>query len=60
MTYVKTVTKNDGTNLYPDLTPVSDLWSLVPGANGVRLEMNGIDSLVSGLSISYYQQYLSA
>jgi hypothetical protein len=60
MTYVKTVTKNDGTNLYPDLTPGSDLWSLLPGANGVRLEMNGIDSLVSGLSISYYQQYLSA
>lgn len=55
----RTVTQNDGTNLYPYLTLFSTLWPLARGANSVRLEMTGVDAAVSELTLSYYQRYLS-
>lgn len=55
----RTVTQNDGTNLYPNLTLLSTLWPLARGTNNVRLEMTGVDAAVSGLTLSYYQRYLS-
>lgn len=55
----RTVTRNDGTNLYPNMTLLSSLWPLARGANAVRLEMSGADFAVSEMSVSYYQRYLS-
>ncbi|MFC3453993.1 phage distal tail protein [Amycolatopsis speibonae] len=55
----KTVTKNDGTNLFTGLTTTSALWPLVEGTNAVRLEMTGVTTGVSSLQLSYRRRYLS-
>lgn len=55
----KTVTLDDGTNLFPYLSSDSSLWPLLRGFNSVRLEMGGIDATRSGLRLSYYRRYLS-
>jgi hypothetical protein len=56
---VKAVLLNNGTNMYPLLDPTSALWPLLRGANSIRLEMSGVDSLASSLQVTYYQRYLS-
>jgi phage-related protein len=56
---VKTVTKNDGSNLFSDLDPTTALWSLQPGSNSVQLEMSGASVGASSLVFAYRQKYLS-
>lgn len=55
----KTVTKNDGTNLYSLMSADSALWNLQKGANSVRLEMSSAtaDSLIT---LSYKPRWLGA
>lgn len=57
-TRYKTVTKNDGTNLWPYLTLESSLWSLAKGSTAVRLEMAGTSG-ASALQLQYRPRYLS-
>jgi hypothetical protein len=54
-----TAVKGDGTNVFPDLDILSDLWALQPGINAIRLEMSGATAGVSKLSLSYKQRYLA-
>lgn len=52
----KTVTKNDGTNLFYTLSDDSSLWSLQDGTNSIRLEMaNATDD--SNIQLSYKNRY---
>lgn len=51
------VTKQDGTNLYPNLNIGSTLWSLKPGSTALRLEMAGALVGVSALQLNYRQRY---
>lgn len=55
---VKTVTRDDGTNLWPYLSNTSALWPLRRGVNSVRLEMSASTS-ASALRLSYKPRYLS-
>jgi hypothetical protein len=54
----KTVTKNDGTNLYPFLTTDSSLWTLAPGLNTVTATLEGatVDSIID---LTYRRRYLT-
>lgn len=54
----KTVTKNDGTNLYPNLSSTSSLWSLIKGPNAVQIEIGGATSATS-VSMLYRHKYLA-
>lgn len=54
----KTVTKNDGTNLFPQLSTVSALWALQSGATLLRVEMTGTTS-ASSVRLSYRTRYLT-
>lgn len=55
----KTVVRNDGANLFGQLSADSALWQLVRGSNLVRLELNGatVDSTVS---LSFRRRWLGA
>lgn len=55
----KTITKSDDTNLFPDLTPTSALWELVPGNNSVQLEMAGAIVGASSLTMSWRRRWLA-
>lgn len=55
----KTITRQDGLNLFKYISNDSALWSLRAGANNVRLEMAG-SSEPSQLKVVYRQRYLSA
>jgi phage-related protein len=55
---VKTITKNDGTNLYPFLSNDSILWSLRKGSNQVRIEMQNATSN-SSVQLNYQNRYWS-
>ncbi len=55
----KTVTKNDGTNLFPSLTATSVLWALQRGPTLLRVEMTGTTS-ASTVQLTYRPRYLSA
>lgn len=57
---VKTVTLQDGTNLFGDLDPTSVLWPIVKGNNGITLEMANAVPGTSALSVNYRRKYLSA
>lgn len=54
----KTVTRDDGTNLYPNLSLTSSLWPLLSGANAVRVEMGGATD-DSRVRLRYQPAYLS-
>lgn len=56
---VRSVTKNDGTNLFQYLSTTSSLWPLLRGSNSIQLEMS---SAVTGSAIaySYERRWLSA
>ena len=54
---VRTVTKNDGTNLFGDLSADSSLWPLVKGTNAIQLEMSSADAN-SSIQYSYERQFL--
>jgi phage-related protein len=55
----KTVTKQDGSNSFPDLDVSSSLWALRTGTTSVRLEMSAALAGVSSLAVNYRQRYLS-
>lgn len=52
----KTVTKNDGTNLFYTLSDESSLWALQEGQNSIRLEMSNATE-VSSIQLSYKNRY---
>jgi phage-related protein len=55
----KTITKQDGTNLFSDLTPQSALWELVQGTNSIQLEMAGAIVGASSLTMSWRRKWLA-
>lgn len=55
----KTVTLNDGTNLYPNMSSDSSLWALQAGNNQIRIEMQNSKS-VSSVQLSYQNRYWGA
>lgn len=55
---VKTVTKNDGTNLWPYLSTDSQLWPLYSGSTSFRVEMGAATS-DSKVRLTYRPRYLT-
>lgn len=55
----KTVTREDGSNAFPDLSATSALWPLPVGSSAVRLEMGGAIAGSSSLQLNYRQRYLA-
>jgi hypothetical protein len=55
----KTVTKNDGTNLFGSLSTDSELWALAAGSNSIQIELTGATS-ASVVSLRYRRRYLVA
>lgn len=55
--YKKTITKNNGENLYYTLTDESSLWSLQEGINSIRIEMSNSNK-ESSVQLSYRNRYL--
>lgn len=55
---IKTVTYDDGTNLYPDLDPSSSLFALQPGENTITVDLIGSTD-DSSVEISYRPRYLT-
>lgn len=56
---VKTVTMQDGSNVFWDLSATSALWALTVGSNSFNLQMASAIAGQSTVSISYSQRYLS-
>lgn len=52
----KTVTKNDGTNLYQYLSNDSSLWSLQAGVNNIQIQMQN-SGTASSVQLSYTNRY---
>lgn len=55
----KTIVKNDSTNLFSDLSPLSALWELVRGNNAIQLEMAGAIVGASSLTMSWRRKWLA-
>lgn len=55
---VRTITKNDGTNLFGYLSSTSSLWPLAKGSNSIQLEMSSADT-GSSIGYSYERRWLS-
>lgn len=56
---VKTVTKQDGTNLFGALSATSSLWPLVQGSNSLSLELTGALAGISTFQLSWKRGYRS-
>lgn len=54
--FQKTVTKNDGTNLFYTLSDESSLWALTEGQNSIRIEMSN-STEQSSVQLSYKNRY---
>lgn len=54
--YEKTITKNDGTNLYGEQTDESSLWALQDGINNIRIEMANTSNS-SSVQLTYRNRY---
>jgi hypothetical protein len=54
--YKKTITKNDGTNLFYTMTDESSLWALQEGDNSIQLEMSNATT-ESSIQLSYKNRY---
>ncbi|MBT2722319.1 phage tail domain-containing protein [Bacillus sp. ISL-46] len=54
--YAKTVTKNDGANLFYTLIDESSLWSLQEGENSIQLEMANATT-ESSIQLTYRNRY---
>lgn len=54
----KTVTKNDGSNLYGDLTSGSSLWPLITGDNSIRVGIDGPDANTQA-QLTFTERFLS-
>jgi hypothetical protein len=57
---IKTVTKQDGTNLFGSMTTTSSLWSLAQGQNSIRIEFTAAVATVSTVQLNFKKRYLSA
>ena len=55
----KSVTHSSGANLFRNLSSLSSMWPLLPGANAVRVEMTGSTPEVSQVLLSWLPLYLS-
>jgi hypothetical protein len=55
----KTVTRSDGTNVFPALSAVSSLWPLRRGSNAVRVEMTSATA-DSSVTLAWRPRYLGA
>lgn len=55
---IKSIVKNDGTDLFSALSNTSSLWSMVTGDNSVQIEFGGVNSNTSVI-LSYTPRYLS-
>lgn len=55
----KTVTKNDGTNLFSYLSNTSSLWDLIAGANQIQIQMQNATTQ-SAVQLSYTNRYWGA
>jgi hypothetical protein len=55
---VKTVTKNDGSNLFSALSATSSLWPLLRGVNAVQVEMSG-GTAATQVGLAYRPRYLT-
>lgn len=56
----KTVTKNDGTNLFSQVSETSALWPVAEGDNAIEIELNGTDSTHSQITLTFTIPYLKA
>lgn len=54
----KTVTRNDGTNLYGSLSTASSLWNLPTGMSTITVELPGASS-ASYVTLTYSRRWLS-
>lgn len=54
--YAKTVTKNDGINLFYTLTDESSLWALQEGDNSIQIEMANA-TIESTIQLTYRNRY---
>lgn len=54
--FIKTITKNDGSNQFSTLSATSSIWSLQKGTNSVQLELSGTTG-DSQVAISYFERY---
>lgn len=54
---IKTVLREDGSNMFPTLTNASLLWGLEPGENDISVILDGSTS-ESSVSVSYHAPYL--
>lgn len=53
----RSVTKNDGTNLYGYMTAASYLWPLVKGTNALQIQMGGA-TVASRVQLAYTPRFL--
>lgn len=53
-----TITRNDGTNLFPYLSVTSSLWPLEQGTNSLQLELSSADT-TSSIVLNYKRRWLS-
>lgn len=56
---VRSITKNDGSNLFKYLSSTSSLWPLAKGSNSIQLEMSSATT-GSSIAYSYERRWLSA
>lgn len=54
----KSVTKNDGTNMFASMTALSSLWPLIIGNNAVRIELSGATA-ASRVQLAYRRRFLT-
>lgn len=57
--FQKTITKNDGTNLFYTMSDDSSLWSFQTGDNSIQLELSNATA-DSQIQLSYRNRYLGA
>jgi hypothetical protein len=55
----KTVTNQNGVNLFPSLSAASELWALAKGSNTLRVGMSSA-TIASALSLSYRRRWVRA
>lgn len=55
----KTVKKNDGTNLYSQMTFDSSLWAIQKGSNSIQIEMSS-STTTSSVQLTFRERYLGA
>lgn len=55
----KTITKNDGTNLFQYLSNSSSLWDLIAGSNNIQIQMQNATTQ-SAVQLSYTKRYWGA